>query len=166
MRPWAGEWTLDPSRSTVTLLSKSMWGLVPVRGAFRLLSGHGAVSPAGEVSGVLKVAAASIDTKVAKRDAHLRSADFFDAENHPDITFTVEGVQAAGQSVTITGLLTVRDRARPITFEAAVDVRADGEIWVDAQVQTDHTDFGITWNLFGTVAPTETLTVHAVFARR
>ena len=59
----AGNWTLDASRSTVRLRSKSMWGLAPVKGVFRQVSGQGTVSPAGDVSGTVTVSAASIDTK-------------------------------------------------------------------------------------------------------
>src|SRR6266699_4283863 len=81
----AGSWTLDASRSTIGLRSKSMWGLAPVKGVFRQVSGTGAVSPAGEVSGTITVAAASVDTKNKRRDKHLRSADFFDSDTHPQI---------------------------------------------------------------------------------
>jgi polyisoprenoid-binding protein YceI len=77
----AGEWALEPRASSVGLKSKSIGGLVPVNGAFGEVSGGGAVSAKGEVSGILTVGAASIDTKQAKRDTHLRSADFFDTAN-------------------------------------------------------------------------------------
>jgi polyisoprenoid-binding protein YceI len=76
----AGSWTLDPSRSETRLKSKAMWGLVPVTGVFREISGKADVSPAGEVTGTIVVAARSVDTKNEKRDVHLRSADFFDVE--------------------------------------------------------------------------------------
>jgi polyisoprenoid-binding protein YceI len=72
----AGEWALDPRKSSIRLKSRSMWGLVPVNGVFREVSGNGTVSPDGEVSGTVTVAAASIDTKNTRRDTHLRSADF------------------------------------------------------------------------------------------
>ena len=64
-----GTWTLDASKSTVGLRSKSMWGMVSVKGVFRQASGQGTVSPAGDVSGTITVSAASIDTKNKKRDA-------------------------------------------------------------------------------------------------
>ena len=122
----AGEWILDPARSTVSLKNRSMWGLVPVKGVFRQVTGNGTVSPAGEVSGVIRVAAASIDTKNTKRDTHLRSADFFDSDNYPDITFTVAGIEPSGPGVTVTGTLQVRDRARPLTFDGTAAVH-EGE---------------------------------------
>ena len=162
----AGEWVLDPGKSSIRLKNKSMWGLVPVNGVFREVSGSGTVSPDGEVSGILTVAAASIDTKNARRDKHLRSADFFDSANNPDITFTMDGIRPSGQAVAVTGALTVRDRTQPLTFDAAASVRDDGEIWLDAEVHLDQAGFGLTWNLMGTVSWHNTLTIHAVFTRR
>jgi polyisoprenoid-binding protein YceI len=161
----AGEWVLDPHASSVQLKSRSM-GLVPVSGVFRELSGNGTVSGGGDVSGSLTVAATSIDTKNPRRDAHLRSADFFDTANNPDITFIAEGVRASGQGVAVTGTLAVRGSSRPLSFEAAVTVPDDGEVWLDAQVIINRADFGLTWNLLGMVSMNTTLTIHAVFSRR
>jgi polyisoprenoid-binding protein YceI len=115
-----GEWILDPSRSTVSLKNRSMWGLVPVNGVFRQVSGNGTVSPDGEASGTVTVAAASIDTNNTRRDTHLRSADFFHSANHPDITFTADGIRPSGEGVAVSGALTVRDCTRPLSFEAGV----------------------------------------------
>jgi polyisoprenoid-binding protein YceI len=160
----AGEWSLDPSRSTVALKSRSM-GVIVVTGVFRQVTGKGSISPAGEVTGSLIVAAASIDTNQAKRDKHLRSADFFETENYPDITFTVTGIRPSAEDVTVTGTLSVRGRARPLSFPAAAAVKGGGEIWLGAQVQINRADFGLTWNLLGTVSMKNTLTIHAVFTR-
>ena len=162
----AGEWVLDPGRSTVRLKSRTMGGLVPVNGVFREVSGTGTVSPDGEVGGTVAVAAASIDTKNARRDAHLRSADFFDSGNHPDITFTADGIRPSGQGVAVTGMLTVRGCTRPVSFDAAATVQGDGEVWLDAEVHINRADFGLTWNLLGLVSMHNTLTIHAVFTRR
>ncbi len=161
-----GTWTLDPSKSTVGLRSKSMWGLAPVKGVFRQVSGQGTVSPAGDVSGTVTVSAASIDTKNKKRDTHLRSDDFFDGDTYPDITFTVNQARPSGQGVTVSGSLTVRDRTRPVTFDAKVSVISDGEIALDADVQVNRADFGLTWNQMGMASTHNTIIVHAVFTRR
>jgi polyisoprenoid-binding protein YceI len=165
----AGSWTLDSSKSTVGLKSKSMWGLVPVKGVFREVTGEGTVSPAGQVAGRVAVAAASVDTKNKRRDTHLRSADFFDSDNYPDITFTAEGVRLSGPSdpaVTVTGTLSVRDRTRPLTFGATAAVQDNGEVWLDAQVGINRADFGLTWNRLGLVGTDNIIKVHAVFTRR
>ena len=160
-----GTWTLDGAKSTVSLRSKSMWGLVSVKGAFRQLSGQGTVSAAGDVSGTMNVSAASIDTKNKKRDTHLRSADFFDSDTYPDITVTVNQARPSGQGVTVSGSLTVRDRTRPLTFDATVSAISAGEVSLDAEVEIDRSDFGLTWNQMGMASMHNTITVHAVFTR-
>jgi polyisoprenoid-binding protein YceI len=144
----AGEWVLDPSRSSIGLENRSMRGLD------------------GAVNGTLTVAAASVDTKNTRRDSHLRSADFFDSGRHPDIIFTADSILPCGPGVTVTGVLTVRDRTRPLSFEAAASVPGDGEIWLDAEVGVNRADFGLTWNLLGTVSMRNTVTIHAVFTRQ
>ena len=159
-----GEWVLDPRNSNVSLKSKSM-GLIPVKGIFREVSGSGTVSPDGTASGTLLVAAASIDTQNTKRDTHLRSADFFDSDNHPDISFTADDIRPSGQGVAVTGALTIRGRTRPLSFNAMASVPGDGEVWLDAEVRVHRADFGITWNVLGMVSQISTLTVHAVFTR-
>jgi polyisoprenoid-binding protein YceI len=162
----AGEWVLDPGRSSVGLKNRSMRGLVRVTGVFREVSGNGTVRPDGAVSGTLTVAAASIDTKNTRRDSHLRSADFFDTGRHRDIIFTADGIRPAGQGVAVTGRLTVRDRTRPLSFEARASVPGDGEIWLDAEVRVNRADFGLTWDLLGLVSMHNALTIRAVFTRR
>jgi len=165
-RALAGEWILDPGRSSVRLTNRSVCGLVRANGVFRQVSGTGTVAPDGKVSGTVTVAAASIDTGNTRRDTHLRSPDFLDSGNHPDITFTVDGIRRSGQGVAVTGALTVRDRTRPLSFDAAASVRGVGEICLDAEVNINRADFGLTWNLMGLISMHNTLTVHAVFTRR
>jgi polyisoprenoid-binding protein YceI len=162
----AGEWVLDLRKSSIRLKSRAMWGLVPVNGVFREVSGNGTVSADGRVSGTVTVAAASIDTNNTRRDAHLRSADFFDSGNNPHITFTADRIRASGQGVAVTGALTVRGRTRPLSFDAAASVQGDGEIWLDAEVRINRADFGLTWNLMGMAGVNNTLTIHAVFTQR
>ncbi len=162
----AGDWTLDPSRSEVRLRSKSVWGLVAVKGAFGRVAGTGTVSPAGEVSGTITVAAGSIDTNNKKRDEHLRSADFFDADNHPSIAFAVDGITLSGAGARLTGSLTVRDRAKPVSFDAKVSSFDGAEVWLDAELHVNRADFGLTWNQLGMASMDNTITVQAVFTRQ
>ena len=162
----AGSWTLDPSRSQVRLRSKSIWGLVPVKGVFTDVSGTGTVSPSGAVSGTITVAAGSVDTKNKKRDEHLRSADFFDADNHPSITVSVDGITPSGTGTQVTGTLAVRDRTRPVSFDAKVSAVDTAEVWLDAEVQVNRADFGLTWSQMGMASMDNTITVHAVFTRQ
>lgn len=162
----AGDWTLDGVKSTIGLRSGIIGGLVPVKGVFEQVTGRGTVSPEGEISGTISVAAASIETKNAKRDKHLRSGDFFAADTFPYITFDVDRVQPSGEGVTVAGRLTVRGQTRPVTFPAAVSVVGPGEVWLDAEVQVNRADFGLTWNQMGLVSMKNTITVHAVFGKR
>jgi polyisoprenoid-binding protein YceI len=160
----AGSWALDASRSEVRLKSRSVWGLVPVKGVFRQVSGNGTVSADGDATGTITVTAQSVDTKNNRRDQHLRSADFFDVANHPDIIFTVDGIRPDNGGVRVTGSLSVRGRTRPVSFDAKVS-SADGEVTLDGQVQVNRADFGLTWNRMGT-SMHNTITVHAVFTRQ
>jgi len=159
----AGHWTLDPGRSSATLASKSVWGLVPVKGTFHTLEGGGTISPTGEVTGSIALGAESVDTKNSKRDVHLRSADFFHSEKFPQITFSVEDVVPASEGVTVSGTLTVRDRSRQISFPATVEAAGDGDITLDATVAVDRSEFGLTWNQMGMSSMKNTIAIHAVF---
>jgi len=161
----AGTWSLDPSRSSVTLQSKSMWGLVPVRGTFGQVSGEAVITPGGEASGTITVGSASVDTKNGARDKHLRSADFFESDAYPDIVFTARQVKLVGDEATAIGTLRVRDAARPLSFPVAVSADGAGEVRLDAEVHIDRSDFGLTWNRLGTASMKNTLTIHAVFTR-
>jgi len=142
-----------------------MWGLAPVKGTFGEIAGTGSVSPDGQVTGTITVGAASVDTKIAKRDAHLRSADFFDAERHPHIVVRIDRITPSGQGVTVAGSLTVRDRTRPLSFDATVSALDAGEVSLDAEVLIDRSDFGMTWSPMRMASMRNTLTVHAVFTR-
>jgi polyisoprenoid-binding protein YceI len=159
-----GSWTLDAARSEVRLETRHTWGLRPLHGVFRQVTGNGTVTATGEVSGVITVAAGSVDTRNPIRDRHLRSADFFDIASHPDLTFAAEDVRPADEGVRITGQLTVRGRTRPAAFDATVSATAD-EVWLDGKLQVNRADFGLTWNRMGIAAMDNTIAVHAVFTR-
>jgi polyisoprenoid-binding protein YceI len=162
----AGSWTLDGARSEIGLKSKSMWGMVPVKGVFREVAGGGTVSAAGAVAGTVTVAAGSVDTKQKKRDEHLRSADFLDVANSPDITFTAEQATPSGDGVTVGGTLTVRGRTRPVSLAARVSGYDGTQVVLDGEIQVNRADFGLTWNQLGMSSMQNTITVHAVFTRQ
>ena len=159
-----GSWTLDPARSEVRLESRHTWGLRPVHGVFRQVSGKGTVTAGGQVTGILTVAAGSIDTKSKMRDKDLRSAKLFDIASHPDITYTVNGMQPASGDVRVTGNLTVRGRTRPLSFDAKVSAAA-GEVQLDAELPVNRADFGLAYSPLRMASLHNTITVHAVFTR-
>ena len=161
----AGSWILDPARSEVLLETRHTWGLRPLHGVFRQVTGNGTVTADGQVSGTLTVAAGSIDTKNKMRDKDLRSAKVFDIASHPDITYTVDSMQPAGGGVRVTGSLTVHGRTRPLSFDATVTAAA-GEVRLDAEVPVNRADFGLTYSPLRMASLNNTITVHAVFTRR
>jgi polyisoprenoid-binding protein YceI len=161
----AGSWTLDPARSEVRLESRHMWGLRPVHGVFRQAAGNATVTEAGRVTGTITVAAGSVDTKSKQRDKDLRSAKIFDVASHPDINYTVDGVQPDGGGVRVTGSLSVRGRNRPLSFNAKVSV-AGGEVRLDAEVPVNRADFGLTYNPLGMASLDNTIAIQAVFTRQ
>jgi len=160
-----GSWILDPARSEVRLETRHTWGLRPLHGVFRQVTGNGTVTAAGQVTGTLTVAAGSIDTKNKMRDKDLRSAKVFDIASHPDITCTVDGIQPAGGGVRVTGSLTIHGRTRPLSFDAKASAAA-GEVRLDAQVPVNRADFGLTYSPLRMASLNNTVTVHAVFTRQ
>ena len=160
-----GSWILDPARSEVLLQTRHTWGLRPLHGVFRQVTGSGTVTESGQVTGILTIAAASIDTKNKMRDKDLRSAKVFDIASHPDITYTVDGMQPADGGVRVTGSLTVHGRTRPLSFDATVSAAAD-EVLLDAEVPVNRADFGLTYSPLRMASLDNTITVHAVFTRQ
>jgi polyisoprenoid-binding protein YceI len=161
----AGHWILDPARSSVALRSKSMWGLVPVKGTFSQVTGAAEITASGQASGSITVGAASVDTKMAARDKHLRSADFFDSDHHPEITFTASEVTVNGEGATVTGSLQVRGETRPLSVPVKVVAPDAATLQVDAQVEVDRSDFGLTWKGPFSASTRNTMTIRAVFTR-
>jgi polyisoprenoid-binding protein YceI len=170
----AGDWTLDPEKSSVRLVTKSMWNLVKVKGGFGDVRGSGTVAADGTASGELTIGAASIDTANGKRDTHLKSQDFFHVDKHPEITYTATSVSApagggtAGDTVTVEGTLTVAGNSRPLTVTATVAAAGaggDGTVTLDATVPVNRKDFGLNFNQLGMMSVDNTITVHAVFRK-
>jgi polyisoprenoid-binding protein YceI len=161
-----GTWQLDPAASTVGLRHKTMWGLVTVKGAFTAVAGGGEVHADGSATGTLTLEAASVDTKHAKRDTHLRSADFLDADNHPEITFAVRGAERLdGDGVRVTGQLTVRGISRSVTFTARLTDADAAALTLDAEFTVDRDQFGMGWNQLGMMRGLTTVSARLRFAR-
>ena len=99
----------------------------------------------------LTIQVASVNTKDAGRDAHLVSADFFDAENNPEITFVSTQVSRDGDDWTITGDLTIKDVTKPVTIEfeqtgSAVDPFGNTRVGFEGETTINRKDWGLTWN--------------------
>ncbi|MFJ9540318.1 YceI family protein [Streptomyces sp. NPDC101225] len=161
-----GVWQLDATASTVAVRHRTMWGLVTVKGAFGAVGGQGEVRPDGSATGTLTLDAGTLDTGNRKRDDHLRSADFFDADHHPEITFAVRGARAgAGDTVEVSGQLTVRGVSRPQTLTARLaGVDADA-LTLETEFAVDRAEFGLTWNQLGMMRGLTTVTAALRFVR-
>ena len=149
-------WTIDPAHSSVELAVKHMM-FTTVRGRFKDFTGTVLVDEENPNNSKVEVeiAAASIDTGVADRDGHLRSADFLDVENHPTITFRSKRVEGAmkkeGDQFRVLGDLTIRGT----TFEVTLDCVYEGtgkDPWggtragARATTRIDRRDWGLKWN--------------------
>ena len=71
----------------------------------------------------------------------------------------------AGEGVTVSGTLTVRDHSRQISFPATVEAAGDGDMTLDATVAVDRSEFGLTWNQMGMASMKNTIAIHAVFTK-
>jgi polyisoprenoid-binding protein YceI len=149
-------WTIDPAHSLVEFVVKHMM-ITKVRGRFADVSGRlelDGESPAG--SGVeVDIEAGSIDTRQDDRDAHLRSGDFLDVENHPRLTFRstrVEGLSLEpGAEFRVVGDLTIRGVTKEVTLDAVYEGTGSdpwgGErVAFSAETRVDRREFGLEWN--------------------
>ena len=148
-------WTLDPAHTQIEFSVKHMM-FTTVRGLFSRFDGdvHLNENDPDESSVEVTIDASSIDTRVADRDNHLRSADFFDVETFPEITFRstdVSGSVVEGEKFQITGDLTIRDVTRQVvlhaTFEGTgTDPWGGTRAGFTATGRIDRREFGLTWN--------------------
>jgi polyisoprenoid-binding protein YceI len=146
-----GTWHVDPAHSSVEFEVKHMM-IATVRGRFNEF--EGTIEAAEDINDSRvygKVKAASIDTNDDTRDAHLRSADFLDVENHPEITFESTHIEPlGGPEFRMTGDLTIKGVTRTVELEATVE-GAELDPWGNERVgirvrgQIDRKEFGLTW---------------------
>lgn len=150
--PAPGVYAVDASHSELTFSVRHMM-VSKVRGRFGDVEGTVTIAEDPLQSQVeVRIATASVDTGTPDRDGHLTSADFFDAETHPHITFRSTGIsEVRGDTFALTGDLTVKDVARPVSFTVTyngVGRNPWGQLVAgfEGQVEIDREDFGLTWN--------------------
>ena len=142
-----GTWTVDPVHSDVAFVARHLM-VTKVRGRFTDVSGTVTVAEDFSSSTVSASAAvASVDTGNADRDAHLRSADFFDAETYPEITFASTAITPTS----LTGDLTIKGVTKSATFDldfagVATDPWGNTKAAFEARTDVLRKDWGLTWN--------------------
>lgn len=145
------QWTLDATHTQVGFSVKHM-AISTVRGRFTKFDGAGETDATGKlVKASFTIDTASIDTNQEQRDAHLRSADFFDAEQHPKLAFESTAIEQNGTDITITGTFTMRGITKPVTLkgETAPVVKDPWGLTrtgLTLEGKLNRKDWGLTWN--------------------
>lgn len=158
----SGVWRLDPARSSVEFRVPNFWGLSAVKGRFERYEGKLALqsTPAAQ----LTIEAASLETGNRRRDEHLRSGDFFDAEHHPQVRFTSEAAQLDDQTLTARGTLEAGGGSVPVELRATITM-IDGQPVIEAQTTVNRHDLGLRWNRLGMIGADSTLVVRGNLVR-
>jgi polyisoprenoid-binding protein YceI len=151
-----GTWELDPARSQVAFEVPHFWGLSTVNGWFTSYAGRLDLRATPAVE--LTVDAASVQTKSARRDRHLRSADFFAVDQHPHVRFVSTAARLDGDRLAVDGQLSAAGGRISLELEARVAPKDDGFALV-AEVFVMHRGLGMNWNPGGFTRPYSKLTV-------
>jgi polyisoprenoid-binding protein YceI len=136
-------WRIDPARSSVEFHAKGFWGMATVRGRFSWY--HGTLDLSRQPAIELTIEADSLDTANEKRDTHLRSPDFLDAEKHPYVRFVSESATLDGERLHVRGRLHARGSSMPLELDATLR-RVGDDLQIDAATEADHRQLGMTWN--------------------
>ena len=149
----SNQWVIDGSHSNASFTVKHMM-ITNVRGDFTKLEGKVSFDPAKpeatQIEAVIDVA--SINTREEKRDGHLKSPDFLDAEKFPTITFKSKSVKAKGSDLAVTGDLSIHGVTKEIVLEVeqpsapSTDPFGNVRVGATATTKIKRDDFGLTWN--------------------
>lgn len=146
-------YVIDPSHSRLGFSVRHL-GFSKVRGSFEQFEGtvRMALGDLSTLEAEATIQAASVTTNEEKRDAHLRSADFFDAEQHPTLTFRSTGVKdVSGDAFTLQGELTIRGVTKAVELKGQYlgegkDPWGGTRVAFEAQTRINRKDFGLNWN--------------------
>jgi polyisoprenoid-binding protein YceI len=149
----AGTWAIDPAHSDVSFSVRHLV-VSKVRGRLGAVSGTFVTAEDPLASSVnATIGLASIDTGNADRDAHVRSADFLDVEQYPDLVYRSTGVRADGDGYIVDGELTLHGVTRPVPLALELNgfqpttPFGDTRAGFSATAEIDRQDFGITFNM-------------------
>ena len=146
-------WQIDPAHTDVEFSVRHLM-ISTVKGHFGNVAGTVAFDETNPAAVAVNVTipVASVDTRAAQRDAHLRSPDFFDAAKHPVIAFIGRRVEGdLGDRFRLVGDLTIRGVTRQVTLDLTLDGRGNDpwgneRLGYTATGRVDRRDFGLTWN--------------------
>jgi polyisoprenoid-binding protein YceI len=143
----AGTWAIDPVHSSINFSVRHLM-VSKVRGRFDKFGGAIVVAEDGTPSVNAEIAVDSVDTGNDQRDAHIKSADFFEAAQYPDATFTSTGVESNGGNYVVHGQFTLRGVTKPVSldleFFGVNPGMGHGEVaGFEASVVLNRKDFGI-----------------------
>jgi polyisoprenoid-binding protein YceI len=147
-----GVWNVDPSHSIVGFTARHLM-ITKVRGRFTSFTGTVTIAENPLDSKVeANVDLGSVTTGDEQRDTHLRSADFFDVDQHPTMTFTSTGIKESGDDYVLTGDLTVAGKTRSVDFDLTFDgVQTDPwggtRAGFTAETEVSRKDWELTWNV-------------------
>jgi polyisoprenoid-binding protein YceI len=148
----AGSYVIDASHSEVGFTVRHA-GIAKVNGRFREFDGTIVVgNTLADSSAEATIVASSVETGDARRDAHLKSSDFFAADERPTWSFTSNEVRVDGNDLVLAGDLTINGVTRPVELDveyngAAVDPYGQERVGFSASTEVNRKDFGLTWNV-------------------
>jgi polyisoprenoid-binding protein YceI len=148
----ATKWNIDSSHTHSTFTVRHLV-ISNVRGEFKSTSGVVQLDEKDPSKSSVEavIDATSINTREEKRDAHLKSPDFFDVEKHPKITFKSSKVEKAGGGYKVTGDLTMHGVTKPVVLDAALtpeikDMQGNTRRGISAKTTVNRRDFGLNWS--------------------
>jgi polyisoprenoid-binding protein YceI len=158
----SGRWRIDPARSKVEFRARTLWGRATVKGRFERYQGILDLerSPAIE----LRIDAASLNTNNRLRDRHLRSGDFFDIENNPEIRFESDSATVDGEQLKVRGRLEAAGKRLPVELDATLRPVGD-EFDIEARTFADHRKLGMSHGTLGMIPTPSELIVHGRLVR-
>jgi polyisoprenoid-binding protein YceI len=147
----AGTWAIDPVHSEVSFVVRHMM-VSKVRGRFDKFEGTITTAPNPLDSTVnATIDLSSVNTGEPNRDNHIRSADFFEVESHPTMTFHSTGVRADGGDFLLDGDLTIRGTTKPVTLKLEIngfgpDAYGGTRAGFSATTEINRTEWGVSYN--------------------
>jgi polyisoprenoid-binding protein YceI len=150
--PLTGTYVIDQTHSRIGFVARHAM-VTKVRGSFNEFEGSAyidAENPSASKT-QLTITAASIDTRNGDRDAHLRSNDFFDMQDYPEISFLSTDVEAVDGGYRITGDLSIKGASNPVTVDfeytgTAVDPYGNTRVGFEGTATVNRKDWGVNWN--------------------